>query len=46
VWGYFYINGKGWIDADAIKKDGYFGYHYPIVTYHATYYELPFIIEW
>ncbi|MEM3397420.1 MAG: pseudomurein-binding repeat-containing protein [Thermoplasmata archaeon] len=45
VWGYFYINGRGWIDTDAIKKDGYFGYHYPIVEYKGTYYELPFVIE-
>ncbi|MEM4161321.1 MAG: transglutaminase domain-containing protein, partial [Thermoplasmata archaeon] len=45
VWGYFYINGRGWIDADAIKKDGYFGYHYPIVEYKGTYYELPFVVE-
>ncbi|MCX8172992.1 MAG: hypothetical protein N3F63_00060 [Thermoplasmata archaeon] len=46
VWGYFYINGKGWINADPVKKSGgYFGYRYPIINDWGTYYTLPFVIE-
>ncbi|MEM4160890.1 MAG: transglutaminase domain-containing protein, partial [Thermoplasmata archaeon] len=46
VWGYFYINGKGWINADPVKKSGgYFGYRYPIISDYGTYYQLPFVIE-
>ncbi|MEM3396705.1 MAG: transglutaminase domain-containing protein [Thermoplasmata archaeon] len=46
VWGYFYINGKGWINADPVKKSGgYFGYRYPIISDYGTYYQLQFVIE-